>query len=177
MNRTGFIFIHYHDSDQIVDHFDVFTRFCKCPMDTREFARFCKCLNPNFKVPCYKTRVSKIAELAGIIRQLQIPIPQNPVFCSLMTDGATKFKHHFLSLIMAREGQVIFLDLIKLPNQRSETIAAAILPHIERLRGRNYIVTAVYTDNAETRIFPAARLRLAHDAHRLPRTHHKFGHA
>jgi hypothetical protein len=110
------------------------------------FVDFCKALNPYFSIPNHKNLKRLISRMANI--QFRLPPRSIRTFCSLMIDGATKFNHRLLAVIMFLQGRVHFLDLFELSDQKSETIALKISPLIEKLSEDNLIVTAVCTDNA-----------------------------
>jgi hypothetical protein len=65
-----------------------------------------------------------------------------------MLDGALKFRCQFLAVILFAAGRVHFLDLFDLPNQTSKTISSRVAPVIQSLAQKNWVVTAVCTDNA-----------------------------
>jgi hypothetical protein len=110
------------------------------------FKEFVRSLHSQFLVPSHRILKQAISDMANI--QITIPASTTRSFCSIMIDGATKFNHILLAVILFFRGQIHFLDLVDLPDQKSETIARRVAPLIQKLSERNLIVTAVCTDNA-----------------------------
>jgi hypothetical protein len=100
-------------------------------IDSDLFKEFCKSLNPQFKMPCRKTLTNIISEMANF--EITFPIPSIPDYCSLMLDGATKFGHILLAVILFSQGHAHFLDLLELPDQKSKTIAFHVARHRKAL--------------------------------------------
>jgi hypothetical protein len=79
------------------------------------FLRFCMSLNEAFSIPGSEVFSRKVSEIAESLTT--IPAHVTPTFCSLMLDGATKFGHQFLAVMLFLESQVHFLELLDLPDQ------------------------------------------------------------
>jgi hypothetical protein len=77
-----------------------------------------------------------------------------------MLDGASKIDYQFLVLILFSEHQILFLELLDLPDQKSRTIASNVAPIIQKLQANNLIVIAICSDNARNE---KAILNQAHD--------------
>jgi hypothetical protein len=115
-------------------------------VDDPLFRQMIQTLKPTCAVPCSRTLKKDIEDLA---RKLSEPPPvTDKSYCSLMIDGATKFNKHFLSVLMFRNRQVHFLDLCVTKDQKAKTIGAAVKDVVNTLKEKNYVVTAVCTDNA-----------------------------
>jgi hypothetical protein len=115
-------------------------------IDSPLFREFLHEADPNFKMPCWKTLKERIHRMAGQVKDLP-RLPQ-PTYCSLMLDGATKYNRRFLSAILFINGDVRFLNIFTPDNQKAKVMSNDISPMIRDLEARNYIVTAVCTDNA-----------------------------
>jgi hypothetical protein len=110
------------------------------------FGNFCESLNARCNVPSHRNLMRRILDFAN--SKILFSARSDLTFCLLMLDGATKWNHQLLDVILLSEGQVDFLDLLDLPDQKSQTIASNVAPVIQKLAPNSLIVTAVCSNNA-----------------------------
>jgi hypothetical protein len=122
------------------------------------FRNFCELLNPLFTLPCHRKLMRIISKFANFT--ISFPARADRAYCSLMLDGASKFDHQFLAVILFCEYRIHFLELLDLPDQKSKTIASRVAPIIQKLATNNLIVTGICSDNASNE---KAILNPAHD--------------
>lgn len=116
-------------------------------IESQTFKKFCQLLDPQFKIPDQEELRSLIIDYSKYVKDYTI-INSKSSYLSIMIDGTTKNRHHFISLILYSREEYIYYTSKIVFSENTINVSKILRDCINELKSYGKTVCSICSDNA-----------------------------